>query len=131
MSTSSSDRTLSLCQIYAKPASEYRVWSLSFFPTSFTRKIHENNHTHHIMSYLPSTGTSARRAHAFTNHTDTYLEEAEHQHWHVLHKPSRLKTFLDEGWTVATMHHRLKDPAYMLDSLGTPPSPGPLPGTSL
>ena len=83
------------------------------------------------MSYLPSTGTSARRAHAFTNHTDTYLEEAEHQHWHVLHKSSCLKTFLDEGWTVATMRQRLKDPAYMLDSLGTPPSPGPLPGTSL
>src|SRR6267154_2462402 len=65
MSTSSSDRTLSLCRIYAKPASEYRVWSLSFFLTSFTRKIHENDHTHHVMSYLPSTGTSARHAHAF------------------------------------------------------------------
>jgi hypothetical protein len=83
------------------------------------------------MSYLPSTGTSARRAHAFVDHTDIYLEEAERQHWHVLHKSSRLKTFLDEGWTVATMRQRLKDPAYTLDSLGTPPSPGSLPGTSL
>src|SRR6267154_559159 len=83
------------------------------------------------MSYLPSTGTSVRRAHAFTDHTNTYLEEAERQHWHVLHKSSHLKTFLDEGWTVATMRQRLKDPAYTLDSLGTPPSPGPLSGTSL
>jgi hypothetical protein len=83
------------------------------------------------MSYLPSTGTSAHRTHAFADHTDTYLEEAERQNWHVLHKSSRLKTFLDEGWTVATMCQRLKDPACTLDSLSTPPSPGPLPRTSL
>ncbi|KAG2060447.1 hypothetical protein BDR06DRAFT_1002364 [Suillus hirtellus] len=77
--------------------------------------IHNLNNTHHVMSYLPSTGTSACCAHAFADHIDIYLEEAEHQHWHVLHKSSCLKTFLERPD----------------DSLSTPPSPASLPGTSL
>lgn len=59
-----------------------------------------------------------------------YLEEVEHNHWHI-HASSCLKTFLDDGWMIATLHQRLKDPAYMLDSPGTPPSPSSLTTTSL
>ncbi|KAG2047265.1 hypothetical protein BDR06DRAFT_976865 [Suillus hirtellus] len=94
-------------------------------------KIHDLDDTYHVASYVHDTSTSTRRTHAFTEHTDIYLEEAERQRWHVLHKLSQLKTFLDEGWTIATMCQRLRDPDCTLDSLGTPPSPDLLPGTSL
>ncbi|KAG1817371.1 hypothetical protein EV424DRAFT_1347958 [Suillus variegatus] len=79
---------------------------------------------------LGSAKPASCRAHAFNEHTNIYLEEAERQHWHV-HTSSCLKTFLDDGWTITTLHQRLKDPAYTLDSLGTPPTPSSLPGTSL
>ncbi|KAG2054570.1 hypothetical protein BDR06DRAFT_971540 [Suillus hirtellus] len=94
-------------------------------------KIHNLDDTYHVATYVHNTSTSTRHTHAFTEHTDIYLEEAERQCWHVLHKLSRLKTFLDEGWTIATMRQRLRDPDCTLDSLGTPPSPDLLPGTSL
>ncbi|KAG1811953.1 hypothetical protein EV424DRAFT_1349511 [Suillus variegatus] len=86
--------------------------------------------THSNICKACDTSTSTRHAHIFNEHIDIYLEEVEHQHWHILHKSLCLKTFIDEGWTIATMRQRLKDPSCTLDSLGTPPSPS-LPGTSL
>jgi hypothetical protein len=131
MSTSSLDRILPLILIFARPVSEYCVCNLWSFLTFLTRKIHDLDNTYHVATYVHNTSTSTHRTHAFTEHTDIYLEEAERQRWHVLHNSSRLKTFLDEGWTIAIMRQRLKDLNCTLDSLGTPPSPESLPGTSL
>jgi hypothetical protein len=131
MFISSLYRTLPLILIFARPASEYCICNIWSFLTFFTRKIHNLDNTYHVASYVHNTSTLTCRTHAFTENTDIYLEEAEHQCWHVLHKSSQLKTFLDEGWTIATMHQRLRDPDCMLHSLSTPPSPDLLPGTSL
>ncbi|KAG2144456.1 uncharacterized protein EDB93DRAFT_1105003 [Suillus bovinus] len=79
---------------------------------------------------LESVKPASCQTHAFNEHTIIYLEEAEHNHWHV-HASLHLKTFLDDGWMITTLHQQLKDPAYTLDSLGTPPSPSSLTSTIL
>ncbi|KAG2047331.1 hypothetical protein BDR06DRAFT_976813 [Suillus hirtellus] len=52
-------------------------------------------------------------------------------HFFFRQDPTTLSNICKACWIVVTMRQRLKDPACTLDSLGTPPSPGPLPGTSL
>ncbi|KAG2137443.1 uncharacterized protein EDB93DRAFT_1106635 [Suillus bovinus] len=94
------------------------------------KEIHTRDNTHAVVSYLATTGTTGRQTHTFNEHTIIYLEEAECNHWHI-HASSHLKTFLDDGWMIATLHQQLKDPAYTLDSLGTPPSPSSLTSTIL
>ncbi|KAG1791064.1 uncharacterized protein HD556DRAFT_1445584 [Suillus plorans] len=48
--------------------------------------LHEIDEMHKVMVYAGSTSTSAPRAHAFTYHTELYLEAAEHFGWRILIK---------------------------------------------
>lgn len=74
------------------------------------------------MVYAGSTSTSAPQAHAFTYHTELYLEAAEHFGWHILIKD--LSERIAEGWTLATIHAWLKKLPCTIQSLGPPPNQG-------
>ncbi|KAG1789470.1 hypothetical protein EV424DRAFT_1355714 [Suillus variegatus] len=86
------------------------------------KTLHEIDEMHKVMVYAGSTSTSAPQAHAFTYHTELYLEAAEHFGWHILIKD--LSECIAEGWTLATIHAWLKKLPCTIQSLGPPPNQG-------
>lgn len=105
---------------------------ISFFLTALSRGLRVKDPSHLVMSYKHSTGTSARHTHAFYHHSDVFLQEAEHLRWPIFIQP--LNDRLAEGWTLAAIRERLRDPAYHIESLGTIPNQGHgnfPPGTTL
>lgn len=74
------------------------------------------------MVYAGSTSSTAPRTHAFTHHTELYLEAAEHFGWRIQIKD--LNERLAEGWSLMTIHERLKKSPCTMQSLGPPPNQG-------
>jgi hypothetical protein len=56
---------------------------------------------HKLMVYAASTSSSAPRTHAFTHHTDPYLEVAKCFGWRIQIKD--LSERLAEGWSLTTI----------------------------
>ncbi|KAG2746122.1 hypothetical protein P692DRAFT_20739314, partial [Suillus brevipes Sb2] len=99
-------------------ASEYCIYNLSSFLTPITRALHNIDTTHKVMVYAGSTSSSAPRMHAFTHHTELYLEAAEHFGWHIQIKD--LNERLAEGWSLMTIREHLKKLYCTMQSLGPP-----------
>jgi hypothetical protein len=87
-----------------------------------TRTLHKTDAMHKLMVYAASTSSSAPCTHAFTHHTDLYLEVAECFGWHIQIKD--LSERLAEGWSLTTIRERLKKSPCTMQSLGPPPNQG-------
>jgi hypothetical protein len=74
------------------------------------------------MVYAGSTSSSAPCTHAFTHHTELYLEAAERFGWRIQIKD--LNEHLAEGWSLKTICEQLKKSPCMMQSLGPPPNKG-------
>ncbi|KAG1782088.1 hypothetical protein EV702DRAFT_1041804 [Suillus placidus] len=84
--------------------------------------LHEIDTTHKVMVYAGSTASSAPRTHAFTHHTELYLEAAEHFGWCIQIKD--LNERLAEGWSLKTIREWLKKSPCTMQSLGPPLNKG-------